>query len=74
MCLMLNRSLPREEAIDLLDLQRYVAQCNGMSPQQFYASEPMEEVRLKSDTLRWRSPVQTCFPENRPLLQNCLCR
>jgi hypothetical protein len=70
MCLMLNRSLPRERegAIDLLDLERYVAQCNGMSPQQFYASEPMEEVRLKSDTLRWRSPVQTCFPENRTAL------
>jgi hypothetical protein len=57
MCLMLNRSLPRgrEEAIDLLDLERYVAQCNGMSPQQFYASEPMEEVRVKSDTLRSRN-------------------
>jgi len=68
MCLMLNRLQPRsgEDVIDRLDLEHYVAQCRGLGLQQFYAAEPMEEVQVnvRSDTLRWRSPVQSGFPEN----------
>jgi hypothetical protein len=51
MCLMLNRLQPRgsEDVIDPLDVERYVAQCNGLNRQQYYSTEPMEEVRVKSD-------------------------
>jgi pimeloyl-ACP methyl ester carboxylesterase len=66
MCLMLNRLQPlgRNEAIRLLDLERYVRQCNGVSPGEFYALEPMKEVRATSHCLRWQSPVNVGFPEN----------
>ena len=66
MCLMLNRLQPRgkNEAIHPPDLEQYVAQCNGLSLDQFYALDPMEEARETSQTLRWRSPVKTSFPEN----------
>jgi pimeloyl-ACP methyl ester carboxylesterase len=65
MCLMLNRLQPRgSEAIYPLDLERYVSQCRGLSLEQFYALEPMKEVRETSHILRWRSPVETSFPEN----------
>lgn len=66
MCLMLNRLQPlgRKEMIHPLDLERYVAECDGLSPIQFYALEPMKEVRETPHSLRWRSPVKTSFPEN----------
>jgi Alpha/beta hydrolase domain containing 18 len=66
MCLMLNRLRPlgRKEVIHPLDLERYVAACNGLSPSQFYALEPMQEVREAPHRLRWRSPIKTSFPEN----------
>ena len=66
MCLMLNRlqSLGRREVIHPLDLERYVGECNGLSPIEFYASEPMQNVRETSHSLRWSSPVKTSFPEN----------
>jgi len=66
MCLMLNRLQPlgRKEVIHPLDLERYVAACNGLSPSQFYALEPMQEVREAPHSLRWRSPIKTSFPEN----------
>ena len=66
MCLMLNLLLPRTsgEVVRPLDLERYIAQCNGLSLEQFYTIEPMVEVRETSDRLRWRSPVKTSFPEN----------
>jgi pimeloyl-ACP methyl ester carboxylesterase len=66
MCLMLNRLQPRgkSEAIQPLDLERYVTQCNGLTLEQFYALEPMQEIRETRGILRWRSPVKTTFPEN----------
>jgi pimeloyl-ACP methyl ester carboxylesterase len=66
MCLMLNRLQPlgRNEAIRPLDLERYVRECNGLSPLEFYALEPMKEVRETSHCLRWHSPVDIGFPEN----------
>ncbi len=66
MCLMLNRlqSLGRREVIHPLDLERYVGECNGLSPIEFYALEPMQNVRETSHSLRWSSPVKTSFPEN----------
>jgi pimeloyl-ACP methyl ester carboxylesterase len=66
MCLLLNRLQPlgSNEAIHPLDLERYIARCNGLSLDQFYALEPMEEVRETHHALRWRSPVKTNFPEN----------
>jgi pimeloyl-ACP methyl ester carboxylesterase len=66
MCLMLNRLLPRTsgEVVRPLDLERYIAQCNGLSLEQFYTLEPMVEVRETSDSLCWRSPVKTSFSEN----------
>jgi hypothetical protein len=66
MCLMLNRlqSLGRSEVIHPLDLERYVAECNGLSLVEFYALEPMQKVRETSHSLRWSSPVKTNFPEN----------
>jgi hypothetical protein len=66
MCLMLNRlqSRSNREAIHLLDLERYVAQCDGLSLEQFYALELMERVTETPHSLRWRSPVKTSFSEN----------
>ncbi|HZC36140.1 MAG TPA: hypothetical protein VE242_11030, partial [Chthoniobacterales bacterium] len=66
MCLMLNRLQPRgrKEVIQRLDLERYINQCNGLTLGQFYALEPMEEIREARGFLRWRSPVETSFPEN----------
>jgi pimeloyl-ACP methyl ester carboxylesterase len=66
MCLMLNRLQPlgRKEVIHPLDLERYVAACNGLTPSQFYALEPMQEVREAPCSLRWHSPIKTSFPEN----------
>src|SRR5438105_3888635 len=66
MCLMLNRLQPlgRKEVIQLLDLERYVAECNGLSPTKFYALEQMQDVAETLHSLRWCSPVKTSFPEN----------
>src|SRR5258708_19649725 len=66
MCLMLNRlqSLGRREVIHPLDLERYVGECNGLSPIEYYALEPMQKVRETTHSLRWSSPVKTSFPEN----------
>jgi pimeloyl-ACP methyl ester carboxylesterase len=66
MCLMLNRLQPRgrKEAIQRRDLERYVAQCNGLTLGEFYALEPMQEIREAHGILRWRSPVKTSFLEN----------
>jgi pimeloyl-ACP methyl ester carboxylesterase len=66
MCFLLNRLQPgiANEEIRPLDLEIYIAQCNGLSRERFYALEPMEQVRETAGWLRWHSPVRTSFPEN----------
>jgi hypothetical protein len=66
MCLMLRRwqEHSNDEVIHAADLERYIALCKRFSLEQFYAKEPMEEVRETSGTLQWRSPMDTGFPEN----------
>jgi hypothetical protein len=66
MCLILRcwQERSNDQAIQAADLEHYIAQCRGLSFEEFYCKAPMEEMRETSRYLQWRSPVDVGFPEN----------
>lgn len=70
MCASINllQARHRSHARSREEMERYVEQCEKLTPQAFYALPPSGQIAEKIDnlpqTIRWRSPVETKFPAN----------